>query len=297
MELDVQVPSDGLELAGVLHIPENYTKGTKLPAFIVLHGFLGSKDGSQAEIQAKLVCKWGYAALRIDFRGCGQSGGVPGHVLCLDQVADTRNSLTWLAARAEIDATRIGVMGHSFGAAVALYSAGIDAHFAAVISSCGWGHGERKFRGQHPGEKAWAKFLAILEEGRSCHEKTGEVMRVSRWDVVPVPERLRKNLPENPITEVGVDTAQSMFDFRAEDVVGNIAPRPLMLLHSANDEVTPTEQSLRLYEKAGENTELFIVAGESHFPLAGDGEPARSLLKSWLARYFPLTPLADEEHV
>ncbi len=49
-----------------------------------------------------------------------------------------------------------------------------------------------------------------------------------------------------------------MFDFRAEEVVGKIAPRPLMLLHTADDQVTPTEQSLRLFERAGMPTEIYL---------------------------------------
>ena len=87
---------------------------------------------------------------------------------------------------------------------------------------------------------------------------------------------------------VPVDTAQSMFDFTAENVVGKIAPRPLMLLHTADDQVTPTEQSLRLFEKAGMPTELHLITGESHFPLAGNGQPARDIIKGWLDRFFPV---------
>src|SRR5512134_3295774 len=126
MERAVSFKSDGIDISGVLHIPDGYTPGTKLPAFIVLHGFLGSKDESHAEIQARMLEGWGYAALRIDFRGCGASGGTRGYVLCLDQVADTRNALTWLAAQPEIDAGRIGLIGHSFGAAVSVYTGGVD---------------------------------------------------------------------------------------------------------------------------------------------------------------------------
>ena len=287
MEMPVRIPSDGLELAGILHIPDEYKDGEARPAFIVLHGFLGSKDRSHAEIQARMLCDWGYAALRIDFRGCGDSDGERGYVLCQDQVSDARHALTWLSERPEIDARRIGVIGHSFGAAVSIYSAGVDERFAAVISTCGWGHGERKFRGQHPGEENWAKFLDILERGRVHKDKTGEALWVSRWDVVPVPESVRKHLPKNPQTRVSADTAQSMFDFRAEDVVAHISPRPLLLIHTANDTVTPTEQSLRLFEKAGMPAELYTVMGESHFPLAGDGEPAKTFIKTWLDRYFP----------
>jgi fermentation-respiration switch protein FrsA (DUF1100 family) len=287
METQVTFPSDGLTLSGVLHVPDTRS-GERLPAFLVLHGFMGSKDESHAEIQAKMLCDWGYAALRFDMRGCGDSGGERGYVRCLDQVADTRNALTWLATRPEIDPKRIAVIGHSFGAAVAVYSGGVDERFAAVISSCGWGHGERKFQGQHPGKEAWAKFTRMLEDGAREKERTGKSPWVSRWDVVSIPEHLRKNLPKKAQMTVPVETAQSMFDFRAEEVVGKIAPRPLMLLHTADDQVTPTEQSLRMFERAAMPTELYLITGESHFPLAGNGKPARDIIKGWLDRFFPL---------
>ena len=61
-----------------------------------------------------------------------------------------------------------------------------------------------------------------------------------------------------------------------------------MLLHTADDQVTPTEQSLRLFERAGMPTELHLITGESHFPLAGNGQPARDIIKGWLDRFFPV---------
>ena len=185
-----------------------------------------------------MLCEWGYIALRIDFRGCGDSEGKRGYVLCLDQVADTRNCLEWLLNRTEVSPDRIGVMGHSFGAAVSVYTAGVDKRVAAVISTCGWGHGERKFRGQHPSENDWKKFTSIMAEGAAHKEKTGEALWVSRWDVVPVTKELRKYLPEDPQTKVSVDTVQSMFNFCAEDVVADIAPRPILFIHTANDHAT-----------------------------------------------------------
>ena len=130
MERRVTLKSDGIDIAGVLHIPDGHKPGRKLPAFIVLHGFMGSKDESHAEIQARMLEGWGYAALRIDFRGLGESGGERGYVLCMDQVADTRNALTWLAGQPEIDPKRIGVTGHSFGAAVSVYTGGVDERVA-----------------------------------------------------------------------------------------------------------------------------------------------------------------------
>ena len=287
METQVSIPSDGISLSGVLHVPAGHKPGERLPAFLVLHGFMGSKDDSHAEIQAKMLEEWGYAALRFDFRGCGDSGGKRGYVLCMDQVADTKNALTWLAQRPEIDPHRIGVIGHSFGAAVAVYTGGTDERVAAVISSCGWGHGERKFRGQHPGEAAWKKFTDMLARGREHKQRTGETLMVSRWDVVPIPEHLRKNLSNKAQMEVPADTAQSMFDFRAEEVAHFLSPRPLLFLHGADDTVTPTEQSLRLWEKAGQPKDLVLITGTDHFPLAGNNQRTKDIVRGWLDKHFP----------
>jgi uncharacterized protein len=284
--------SDGLTLSGVLHVPEGRSADERLPAFLVLHGFVGSKDESHAEIQAVMLEEMGYAAFRFDFRSCGESEGERGQVRCFDQVADTKNALTFLATRPEIDPERIGVIGHSFGAAVSVYAAGVDSRIACVISSCGWGHGERKFRGQHPTPEAWAKFTGLLEQGRRHKLATGESLWMSRFNAVPIPEALRKNLSPKALMEIPVETAQSMFDFRAEDVVANIAPRPLLLFHTANDTITPTEQSIRLFEKAGQPAELILITGTSHFPLAPSDAPrTKALIRGWLDKFFP-TPLA-----
>ena len=44
MEEKLTFLSDGLKLSAVLHVPEGRKPGQRLPAFIVLHGFVGSKD-------------------------------------------------------------------------------------------------------------------------------------------------------------------------------------------------------------------------------------------------------------
>lgn len=291
MQETLTFESDGLKLSAVLHLPDSYQAGQKLPAFIVLHGFVGSKDESHAQLQAEMMASFGYAALRFDFRCCGESEGERGQVRCHDQVADTKNALTFLAKRAEIDPTRIGVTGHSFGAAVSVYTAGIDERVACVVSSCGWGHGERKFRGQHPTPEAWKKFTGLLEKGREHKRETGKSMWISRFDAVPIPEKLRKNLSPKAIMEIPTETAWSMMNFRAEDVVANISPRPVLFFHTANDTITPTEQSVRMFELAGQPAELMLITGTAHFPLApADAPRTKTMIKGWLDKFFPATP-------
>src|SRR5256885_11418494 len=48
---------------------------------------------------------------------------------------------------------------------------------------------------------------------------------------------------------------ESMYAFTANEVVGKIAPRPLLLMHAAHDTVTPTEQSVDLFQHAGQPTD------------------------------------------
>lgn len=286
---DVSFVSDGLRLAGNVHLPPNFEAGVRYPAFIVLHGFIGSKDDSHAELMARMLSDWGYVTLRFDFRGCGESEGERGYVLCHDQVADAKNALNWLVQQPEVDPERVGLIGHSFGAAVACYAGAVEQRFAAIISSCGWGNGERKFRGQHPGPM-WDKFVGMLENARNEKEKTGKAPIVPRFDVVPMAEHLRKHLSSKAQLEVSADTAQSMFDFKAEEMIHWISPRPILFLHGADDTVTPTEQSIRMWELAGQPKDLVLLTRTDHFPLANGGHRARSVIKAWLDERFPAEP-------
>ena len=75
METKVTFKSDELTLSGILHVPDGLASDEKRPAFIVMHGFGGYMDGPEQQAQARILCEWGYVALRFDFRGCGESEG------------------------------------------------------------------------------------------------------------------------------------------------------------------------------------------------------------------------------
>ncbi len=156
-----------------------------------------------------------------------------------------------------------------------------------MVSSVAWGNGETKFRAQHASPEAWKKFTDMLAAGPEHKKRTGESLMVSRYDIVPIPEHLRGHLATKSVMEFPVETAQSMFDFKAEDVVGNISPRPVLLMHAAKDSVCPAEQSIELFKHAGEPTELHLLTDVDHFLLAEGNVRAREILKGWLDRYLP----------
>ncbi len=280
--------SGGLRLSGAIHFPDDLRPGEARPGFIVLHGFGSNHGAGNTVLPARTLTGWGYVTLRFSMRGCGDSEGEFGRIICMDQVEDTRHALDYFIGRPEVDAGRVGLLGSSFGAAVALYAAGVDPRPAAVISSVGWGNGETKFRAQHAQAGAWEKFTAMLAAGKEHLNRTGESLMVSRYDIVPIPDHLRGHLATKSVMQFPVETAQSMFDFRPVDVVGNIEPRPLLLLHAARDSVCPAEQSIELFRRAGEPTELHLLTDVDHFLFAQGNERVRTLVKDWLDRYLPV---------
>ena len=288
MEIKVGFHSDGLKLAGIVHIPHDLGPGERRAAFVILHGFGGNKDGHGQTVMAEQLTAWGYVTMRIDFRGCGESEGEHGRIICLDQVADTSSAITYMVSRPEVDPERVALVGSSFGAAVAIYTGGADPRVAAVISSGGWGDGERKFRRQHPTPEAWERFTTMLEDGRKHRERTGKSLMVPRFDIVPIPERLRRNMSAGSIMEFPAETAQSMYEFRADDMVEKISPRPLLLLHSANDSVTPTHESIELFRRAKQPAELYLLSDVDHFMFNQENPRVTRLVSDWLARFFPV---------
>jgi alpha-beta hydrolase superfamily lysophospholipase len=284
----ISFTSKGQKLAGTVRVPAGVGPHERRPAFIVLHGFGSNSNSSNVLEPCAMFEKLGYVTLRFDMPGCGASEGEKGLLICLDQVQATSDALTFLAKHPNVEPDRIAAIGSSFGAAVAVYTGGVDKRVAAVISSGGWGDGERKFRGQHTTPEAWAKFTGHLEKGKDHRKRTGKPHMVPRYDIVPIPQHLRGHLAAGSVHEFPSETAQSMYDFRADDVVAGMAGRPLLLLHSSVDSVTPTEQSVELFKRAGQPTDLHLFAETDHFMFAESNTRVRTVILDWLEKYFPV---------
>src|SRR5262245_31172498 len=105
----VKFASGGLKLAGLLRSPDRLEPGERRAAFLVLHGFGSNKDSANTIAAAKIFESLGYVTLRFDMRGCGDSEGPRGRVICLEQVEDTRSAFQFLQTRSSVH--RIGVFG------------------------------------------------------------------------------------------------------------------------------------------------------------------------------------------
>ena len=124
----IRFQSEGMTVVGTLNTPD----GDPAPVVLLLHGFTGSRDelpvtGTEEGVfsrTARLLAEAGYASLRIDFRGSGESEGSFADTTFEGQVTDALAALQVLAGDARVDGGRIAVIGWSQGGLVATAVAG-----------------------------------------------------------------------------------------------------------------------------------------------------------------------------
>lgn len=283
MERPVAFDSAGFTLHGTLHTPDGSTAPS--PAVIICHGFGGNSTGADRQNLAQTLVQKGYVALRFDFRGCGASGGEPGRIICMEEVEDLGNAVTFLQSQDAVDAERIGVIGGSLGGSVAIYAAAFDQRLKACAANGAIGDGERRFRHQYRDEEAWKRFLQQLEEAKRHRERTGASAMLDRFDIVAIPERLRAGLSPGAHMQFPAETAMSMLAFNPEEVVRRIAPRPLLLIHPRGDVVVPVSESECLAAAAADPCELHIIDTDDHF--SATNPVLLRITLDWLSRYLP----------
>jgi len=128
----VRFVADGVDLQGILDLPE--CADLLLPGIAVCHAH-PLHGGDMFNDVVSTICRAansrGIATLRFNFRGTGSSAGeFSGGA---GEREDLWAALDYLRSRNEIDRTRLGVAGYSFGAAVAL-NAGIAARIRALVA-------------------------------------------------------------------------------------------------------------------------------------------------------------------
>ena len=120
----------GRELAGLLLVPAS---GGPHPVVVFAHGWGSGKDSPRNRAVAHALRAEGFAAFLFDFTGHGDSGGTLEESTPAQQVDDLGAALDLLEALGDVDGGRMGVVGASSGAAVALLRAAEDARIRALV--------------------------------------------------------------------------------------------------------------------------------------------------------------------
>jgi hypothetical protein len=131
---------DGIELAGTLTLPK---QSGKYPAVVLVSG--SGQQNRDEELMnhrpfwviADYLTNQGIAVLRYDDRGMGESGGTFDGATSLDFSNDAEAAFDYLRNRKEIDATRIGILGHSEGGIINFMVAARRPEVAFLVSLAG----------------------------------------------------------------------------------------------------------------------------------------------------------------
>jgi len=199
------------------------------PTIILVHGFKGSRADMLP--WARYLFAAGYNVLLYDSRGCGQSDGWK-ITLGSRETDDLIGSTRYLAGLSDLRAKHFGALGVSLGAGTVLLAAARERSLAAVVA-----------------DSAWAD----------------EQPQLDRMGSIPIGPLAVPVLPYEP----GLVNALIGADLNATRplaVVGSIAPRAVMLIHSADDTnaTTPLAGERALYAAAGNPKAEWIAPSGGH---------------------------------
>jgi uncharacterized protein len=231
---DPSVPTD----IGVADIGFDSTDGTPVrawlalakvgaPAIVLVHGFKTSRE--EMLPWARILHNAGYNALLLDLRGTGRSGGAAiglGATETRDIVAAVQT------ASEEFRTDHVAVLGISLGAGAVILAAADDPQISAVITDSAW---------------------------------TDQDFQLARLGVIDLgPFRLP--LPPLGVLAVNAMVGADVTRARPLDAIARIAPRPILLIHSADDDnaTTPVEGARKLFAAAGEPKELWVAPRGGH---------------------------------
>ncbi len=269
--------SEGHRLDGLLYTPGDLNPDEKRPAVVLCVGYTYVKGLALPDI-AKALNAAGYIALIFDYRGFGDSEGPRWRLIPQEQVNDVRAALTCAANQPQVDPERLAVLGVSLGGSHAIVTGAVDRRVGAVVAIQAVGDGERWLRSLRP-HPEWLEFRERLVQDRSQRVMTGESARVDPLDIV-VPDPDSRGFLEGVYQEypqmkcdLSLETAEALIEFRPEDQVERIAPRPVLFIHGNADRQVPADESRSLFARAGEPRQLSIVPDMGHFDWVRAGSP------------------------
>ena len=255
--------SSGLRLSGILYRPSGASENARLPGVVLCNGYTTVKELYLPPL-ATAMAEAGFVALTFDYRGFGESEGPAGRLIPFEQVDDARNAITFLGSRPYVDGSRLGVFGTSFGGGIAIAVGAFDSRVRTVISNMPVCNGERWLRGMRP-YWDWLDFLRRLDADRESRVLSGESELVDRALIAPPdPAAQRTHGRQVSRPPLRLESGQAILEFKPEELVERISPRPLLMIVAAADTRVPPEVSLPTFERAREPKTLKILDGMEH---------------------------------
>lgn len=223
------IDDDGIRLSASLEMPEG--NPDKCPLFIVIHGFTSNKDRPHTLAACQAMWDAGFATLRADMYGHGESGGEFRNHTLFKWIS---NIMTLIDYARKLDfVTEIWLSGHSQGGLAAALVAGMEPdRISGLILR--------------------APAFMIPDGARSGKMLGGSFDPENVPDLVPSIKNL--TLSGNYLR-----VAQCI---HVEDAI-NRFHGPVLILHGGEDNLVPISCSENA-AKSYRNCELTVIPGESH---------------------------------
>lgn len=162
----INTAADSIVLAGTLTLP----KETINPPVVILINGSGAHDrdcnimGHKSFwVIADYLTNSGIAVLRYDERGTAQSQGDFSTATTFDLAKDVEAGINFLKSRTDIDASKIGLIGHSEGGLIAPIVASTNTNVAFIVMLAGTGvNGQEVLQSQ---SKKIAELQGTTKEG------------------------------------------------------------------------------------------------------------------------------------
>jgi len=271
VESVVNFESMGQNVVGTLVVPD----GGEAPYPIVLlfHGFTGQRnemdivDAGETMYgrTARMLAGQGYASLRIDFRGSGESDGSWEDTTFNGQIADAIAAIDFVETLDNIDSERLGVIGLSQGGLVA---ASLSARDDRVKTTILW---------SAVANPAHTYALVLSQEAVDAGLASGgePVTAVLPWGAETT---LRTGFFEELFT---VDPVAEIAEFEG----------PLMVVAGLRDTiVTPQPYAGQAYINYHEGPEmLLVVDGDHMLDILGPGPALLDDVVTWALAWFQQT--------
>jgi dipeptidyl aminopeptidase/acylaminoacyl peptidase len=164
----------------------------------------------------------------LSFDGPGHGNSEGRITWSAQELAGVGAALDWLSGQKDVDAKRIGALGFSLGGYILSQASANDSRIKAVVLAATPSDPVAQVRWDH--RRWW-----LLGE-------------------LPALWALRRG---------GMN-----LDVRARDLVGKLAPRPLLVIGGTDDQTVPISMAHDLYAVAGEPKELYVIEGAGHSDLA-----------------------------
>lgn len=258
----------GEVLAGLWRTPDNASG--RLPAIVQGPGWLGLSDARLYVRYHEALTEAGFGVLVFDYRGFGASGGDHTRLSPRNQLEDLVDAVSYLTARDDVDADRIGCFGTGgTGGGNAVLLAAADPRVRVVVSQVPVADG-RDWLHRMRSEDDWLTFLALLDVDRRQRVLTGSGRLVDPREEIMVPaaerrtNRIKADVDGRVPTAVSLSAADEILAYTPLAAARGLQT-PLLVIGVEGDAVTPTDHAVRLFEAAAGPKALLMQRHTTHY--------------------------------